>query len=53
MKASIDGRAITTPSWLTSYLLTKKPGDTVTIGLIDPLGAGQTARVALATGPPQ
>jgi S1-C subfamily serine protease len=50
---SVDGRAVTSPSSLTSYLLTKKPGDTVAIGFIDPLGAGQTARVALATGPPQ
>ncbi len=50
---SIDGRAVTTPSSLTSYLLTKKPGDTVTIGFKDRFGADQTASVRLASGPPQ
>jgi S1-C subfamily serine protease len=50
---SINGHAITTRSSLTSYLLTKKPGDTVTIGYLDPFGAGQTASVTLASGPPQ
>jgi len=50
---SIDGHAVTTPSSLTSYLLTKKPGNTVTIGFTDGLGAGQTASVKLASGPPQ
>jgi S1-C subfamily serine protease len=52
MITSIDGGAITTPRSLTSYLLTKKPGDTVTIGYMDPLGAGRTATVTLAGGPP-
>lgn len=50
---SIDGHAVTTPSSLTSYLLTKKPGDTVTIGYLDPMRLGQTASVTLASGPPQ
>lgn len=50
---SVDGHAITTPSSLTSYLLTKKPGATVTIGYIDSFGASQTAGVRLASGPPQ
>jgi S1-C subfamily serine protease len=50
---SIDGRAVTTPNSLTSYLMTKKPGNTVTIGYTDPFGAGQTATVTLVSGPPQ
>jgi S1-C subfamily serine protease len=50
---SIDGHAVTTPSSLTSYLLTKRPGDMVTIGFTDPMGLGQTASVTLASGPPQ
>ena len=50
---SVDGRAITTPSSLTSFLLTKKPGDTVTIGYMDPFGGSRTASVTLAGGPPQ
>jgi S1-C subfamily serine protease len=50
---SVDGHAITAPSSLTSYLLTKKPHNTVTIGYIDPFGGSQTASVTLASGPPQ
>jgi S1-C subfamily serine protease len=50
---SIDGHAITTPTSLTSYLLTKKPGDTVTIGYLDAFGGSQTASLRLASGPPQ
>jgi S1-C subfamily serine protease len=50
---SIDGHAVTTPSSLTSYLLTKKPGASVTIGYMDSFGAGQTVTVTLASGPPQ
>jgi hypothetical protein len=34
-------------------LLTKKPGNTVTIGYMDPLGGSRTASVKLASGPPQ
>jgi len=50
---SVDGHAITTSNSLASYLLTKKPGAAVTIAYTDPFGAGQTARVTLASGPPQ
>ena len=50
---SIDGRAITTPGSLTSYLLTKKPGARVTVGYIDPTGRSLTATLTLASGPPQ
>jgi S1-C subfamily serine protease len=50
---SINGHAITTSNSLASYLLTKKPGVTVTIGYTDPFGAGHTATVTLASGPPQ
>jgi S1-C subfamily serine protease len=50
---SIDGRAVTTPSSLTSYLLTKKPGATVTIGYTDPSGMARTVSLKLASGPPQ
>lgn len=50
---SIDGHAVKTPSSLTSYLLTKKPGTTVTIGFMDSFGAGRTASVTLGSGPPQ
>jgi S1-C subfamily serine protease len=50
---SVDGHAITAPSSLTSYLLTKKPRNTVAIAYIDPFGGSQTASVTLASGPPQ
>jgi S1-C subfamily serine protease len=50
---SIDGHAVTTPRSLTSYLLTKKPGATVTVGYLDSFGAGHTASVTLGSGPPQ
>lgn len=50
---SVDGHAISMPSSLTSYLLTKKPGNTVMVGYIDPFGGSQTASVRLASGPPQ
>ncbi len=50
---SVDGRAITTPGSLTSYLLTRKPGDTVTIDYADLYGSGRSVRVKLAGGPPQ
>src|SRR5262249_28305499 len=48
---SIDGHATKTPSSLMSYLLTKKPGNTVRIGYMAPSGGGQTATVTLADGP--
>jgi S1-C subfamily serine protease len=50
---SIDGHTISMASSLTSYLLTKKPGDRVTIGLSDGFGAAQTVSVRLGSGPPQ
>ena len=50
---SVDGHTITTPSSLTSYLLTKKPRNTVTVGYTDPFGSSQIASVTLASGPPQ
>jgi S1-C subfamily serine protease len=50
---AIDGHAITSPSSLTSYLLTKKPGAKVTIAYTDQFGVGHSVSVTLASGPPQ
>ena len=50
---SVDGRAVTTSSSLTSYLLTKKPGNTLTVGYSDSFGSSLTASVTLGSGPPQ
>lgn len=49
----IDGRTITQPSQLTAYLLTKKPGQQVSLAVTDGLGSSGTATVTLSSGPPQ
>jgi S1-C subfamily serine protease len=50
---AIDGRTMTSPSSVTSYLLTKKPGTKVTIAYLDELGASHSVSVTLASGPAQ
>jgi S1-C subfamily serine protease len=50
---AIDGRAVASPSSLTSILLTKKPGAKVSVTYGDQLGNTRTATVTLASGPPQ
>lgn len=50
---SLDGHAVTTPTDLTDLLLAKAPGDTVTLGWVDPTGATHSSHVRLASGPPQ
>jgi S1-C subfamily serine protease len=50
---AIDGNTLTSPTGLTSYLLTKKPGATVTVTFVDQTGLSKTANVTLASGPPQ
>lgn len=50
---SIDGHAISSPDALSSLLLSKHPGDQVTVTYTDQFGASQTATVTLASGPPQ
>lgn len=49
----VDGHTITDPRQLTSYLLTKKPGQQVAVGYSDQFGSGGTVTVTLASGPPQ
>jgi S1-C subfamily serine protease len=50
---AIDGQTMSSPSSVTSYLLTKKPGTKVTITYLDELGASHSASVTLARGPAQ
>jgi len=50
---SIDGRTVTSPSTITSLLLTKKPGQTVTIAYTDQTGNSSSVRVTLGSGPAQ
>jgi S1-C subfamily serine protease len=49
----IDGKTVLSPTAITTLLLTKKPGTTVTVGYTDQSGASATVRVVLGSGPPQ
>ena len=50
---AIDGRAVSSPSSITSYILTKKPGAKVAVTYVDQTGASQVTTVTLGSGPPQ
>jgi S1-C subfamily serine protease len=50
---SIGGKRVTGEAGITSAVLAYKPGQVVRIVYIDETGLSQTARVRLATGPPQ
>jgi S1-C subfamily serine protease len=50
---AIDGHAITSPTSITSLLLTKKPGAKVTVTYTDQFGDSHSATVKLASGPAQ
>jgi S1-C subfamily serine protease len=50
---SIDGHAISSPDTLTTLLLTKHPGDRVSVGYTDQFGTSHTVSVTLGSGPPQ
>jgi S1-C subfamily serine protease len=50
---AIDGRTVSSPSTISSVILTKKPGSKIAVTYTDQSGASQTTTVTLATGPPQ
>jgi S1-C subfamily serine protease len=50
---SIDGNAVSDPTQISAYILTKKPGQTISVTYADEFGQTQTATVTLASGPPQ
>lgn len=49
---SFGGRAISSPTGLTSIVMSQKPGVPVSATYIDQTGATQTANLTLASGPP-
>jgi S1-C subfamily serine protease len=50
---AIDGHAITDPTQVTAYLLTKKPGQQVALTYADQFGNTGSVSVTLGSGPPQ
>jgi S1-C subfamily serine protease len=50
---SFDGTTISSPTRLTSLIVTKHPGDTVKVRWLDQYGTAHTASFRLAEGPPQ
>ena len=50
---SFDGKAVSSPTRLTSLVVTKHPGDSVQIRWLDQTGTAHTATVRLGEGPPQ
>jgi S1-C subfamily serine protease len=50
---SFDGKAVSSPTRLTSLVVTKHPGDSVQIRWLDQAGTSHSATVRLGEGPPQ
>jgi S1-C subfamily serine protease len=50
---AINGRAISTPTKVSTILLSKKPGTVITVRYLDETGTAHVVRVTLGTGPPQ
>jgi S1-C subfamily serine protease len=50
---AIDGHTVTTPQGVASFLLTKRPGATVTVSYVDQYGSSQSTTVTLGSGPAQ
>jgi S1-C subfamily serine protease len=49
----IDGHTVASPDVVAPLLLTKHPGDQVSVSYTDQAGASHTATITLASGPPQ
>jgi S1-C subfamily serine protease len=50
---AVGGRAVSSPTALTTILFSKKPGDRITVTYGDGYGTTQTTTVTLGSGPPQ
>ena len=50
---AIDGRTITSPTTVSSLIVTMKPGAKITVTYMDQDGGRHTVRVTLGSGPPQ
>jgi S1-C subfamily serine protease len=49
----IEGRTVASPTTITTIIMTKKPGDKISIRYTDQSGAAHTVTVKLGSGPPQ
>jgi S1-C subfamily serine protease len=50
---TFDGKSVSSPTRLTSLVVTKHPGDTVKLRWLDQYGTAHTATIRLGQGPPQ
>ena len=50
---AINGQTVSSPSRITSLILTKKPGAKITVAYTDQSGTSQVTTVTLGSGPPQ
>jgi S1-C subfamily serine protease len=50
---AINGKSVSSPSTITSLILTKKPGAKITVTYTDQLGTSHVTTVTLGSGPPQ
>jgi S1-C subfamily serine protease len=50
---AIDGHTISSPTAISTLVLTKKPGAKITVAYVDQSGASHTATVTLGSGPAQ
>jgi S1-C subfamily serine protease len=50
---AINGQGVSSPSAITSFILTKKPGAKITVAYTDQSGASHVTTVMLGSGPPQ
>jgi S1-C subfamily serine protease len=50
---AIGGTRVTTPDAVSRVIRSKKPGATITVSYVDTSSSARTARVKLASGPPQ
>jgi S1-C subfamily serine protease len=49
----IGGRSVSSPSAITTLLLTKKPGEKISVAYVDQSGTSHTAKATLGSGPAQ
>ena len=50
---SLEGQSVSSPDSLTTIIESEKPGASVPLVYVDPLGAQQTVSVRLTSGRPQ
>jgi S1-C subfamily serine protease len=50
---AINGQSVSSPSAITSFILTKKPAAKITVSYTDQLGTSHATTVTLGSGPPQ